>query len=173
MTPQRIVPLLQQGVGAVVLSALLVVFLVFLRVLSSERVPDQTIRLVETAPEIAAPPPPPPPVEEIREEPPPPPSAPLPQLEVELDSSAPALKATFDPRLDLTMQMASFDLEVDPPKQIAPAPSPRPQPSTPTKPRMTPPAPQPVKSVYASGELDAVPRLRNHPSVSYPRELQR
>ena len=80
-------------VGGVFLVILLLSFLIMMRLLDAERIPDRTIRTMETVPEMAPPPPPP---LEIQEETPPPPPLPLPKLEVQIESVAPPLVATLD-----------------------------------------------------------------------------
>ena len=141
-----------------------------MRLLDAGRVPDRTLRTMETVEELA-PPPPPPPVT-LEEPPPPPPPVSLPSLEIQIEQVAPALSATLDPRVDLTMRHSDFELEVDPaPAEIRP-PAPRPQ-----TPSSTPPAPAPrpapVRSTYEAGELDGKPRLINKPAASYPKDLLR
>jgi len=159
-----------QGAAALGLTVLLVAFLVALRILSASRIPEETIRLVEVAPEMALPAPPPPPPPDTPDEPPPPQRVELPRLEPRLDPSAPPLKAQLDPNLDLTMKTAMFELEVDPP----PTPSPRSQPRSTSRPRTSRPSPQPVmRTTYSAGELDSRPRLRYAPSITYPTELLR
>ena len=79
--------------GGVFLVILLLSFLIMMRLLDAERIPDRTIRTMETVPEMAPPPPPP---LEIQEETPPPPPLPLPKLEVQIESVAPPLVATLD-----------------------------------------------------------------------------
>ncbi len=153
-------------VGALAFTALLVVFLVGTRLLMGDP-PMATIRTMETL-EIAAPAPPPPPPDPLDEPPPPPPKV-LPKLDLQLDRIAPPLKATLDRNVDLTMQTAMFELEVDPPPAPTPAPPKRPV----TKPSPSP-KPQPVmKSTYSAGELDSMPRLLNRPSASYPSDMLR
>ncbi len=157
--------------GAVGFAVLLVVFLAGLRLLDAGRVPGATVRAVETVEEVAAVPPPPPP-QTVVEPPPPPPPAALPRLDVQIEKVAPALRATLDPRVDLTMRTSDFELEAEP----APSPQLRPPqargasggpPAAPRRPS------QQVKSTYEAGELDAKPRLLNRPSVSYPSTLRR
>lgn len=162
------------------LTVLLVVFLVFARWLDARQVPDRVVRLIEVMPEVvlAAPPPPPASSEEAPDDlpPPPPVEIDLPQLELQIEAVAPALVARLDPNMDLSMQTAEFDLEVDPlpaPRESAPPvtmarTSPAPSRKTPT------PAPAPVvRSSYDAGELDATPRLVNRPSASFPRSQSR
>jgi len=151
--------------GALLLTALLLVFLVATRLLMGDH-PVMEIRSMEVL-EIAAPTPPPPPPDPLEEPPPPPPNH-LPKLELQLDRIAPPLKATLDRAPDLTMQTAMFELEVDPPK-APPKPTPKPV----SKPRPPAPKPQPVRSTYSAGELDSMPRLLNSPSASYPSSLSR
>jgi protein TonB len=154
--------------GAAGFTVLLFVFLATMRLLDAGRVPDQTLRPMETIKEVAAVPPPPPP-ENLEEPPPPPPPAMLPSLELQIESTAPALAASLDPRVDLTMRPSDFELEVDPTPQVRP---PRPPVSTSAPPVVTSRPPQ-VKSTYDAGELDAKPRLVNRPSASYPTTMLR
>ena len=154
--------------GAAGFTVLLFVFLATMRLLDAGRVPDQMLRTMEIAKEVVAPPPPPPP-ESLEEPPPPPPPATLPSLEVEIESTAPALAASFDPRVDLTMRPSDFELEVDPAPQVRP---PRPPARVAGPPKVASRPPQ-VKSTYDAGELDAKPRLVNRPSASYPTTMLR
>ncbi|MEM7012673.1 MAG: TonB family protein [Verrucomicrobiota bacterium] len=161
-----------QIAGALLLTFGFLAFLVALRILDKERTPDQEIRVVEVLPEFSMPAPPPPP-EEIKlepNEPPPPQRVPLPQLEIEIESTAPPLRARIDPKLDLTMKLAMFELEVDPPKPTPSAPKATLRPvSHIQKPQ---PKPKPtVRTTFDAGELDSKPRLRSAPSMSFPREL--
>lgn len=177
-----------QSVAAFLLTLLLVAFLVLMRILDASRVPEETIRMVELTPELAMPaPPPPPPAAQTFAEPAPPPRVELPQLDIQMDQLAPALKARIDPRMDLTMETAMFELEVDPPSppKIQHQAAPRPRVSEPAPPRRQvnrpaprsrpgPPAPAPrpaPRTTYDAGELDGKPRLLRVPSSSFPGDL--
>ncbi|MEM1297162.1 MAG: energy transducer TonB [Verrucomicrobiota bacterium] len=155
-----------KGLAALLLTGMLVVFLVAIRQLGSARIPEETIRVVELAPEMALPAPPPPPPDLIDEPPPPPQRMQLPQLDLQMDMDAPALKATLDVP-DLTMETAMFELEVDPPPVAPPVPQ-----TQEARPAVGAPRPAPVaRTTFDVGELDSKPRLRNAPSTAYPREL--
>ena len=159
--------------GASLVTALLVVFLVALRIFDSSRTPEVKIRPVLTleAPNLPAPPPPP---DEIPDEPPPPPPPPkLPKLEIQLDQMAPAIKATVENQFDPEMIPASFEYETDPvvTKPSPPVRPPTPRPIKPTPPR--PPAPTPVRSVYSASEIDSKPRMLNRPTAPYPSNMLR
>ena len=167
---------------AIGLTLLLLVFLVFARWLDAQRSPDQVIRLVDVTPPVALPAPPPPPASDEEPQPdlppPPPMKVELPHLELQIEAVAPALAARLDPRIDLSMQTAIFDLEVDPPPAVKTAPVKSTVGRTTTPPARTiaksTPAPVPaVRSTYDAGELDAKPRLVNRPSASYPRDQLR
>lgn len=168
------------------LTVFLLVFLVFARWLDAQRQPDQVIRMVETAPPVALPAPPPPPSSDDQPPnelppPPPPPQVELPQLELQIEAVAPPLAARLDPQIDLTMQSAVFDLEVDPPpapRVAAARPTSRSSSTAVTRPSRPAPAPKPqpapaMRTTYSSGELDSTPRLINRPSASYPRDRLR
>lgn len=172
---------LLRGIAALLLTLLLLGFLVLLRVLNAPAAPDQELRRVEVAPERALPPPPPPPPAppDTPDAPPPPPApVPLPRLELRLDDSVPALKASVDPLQDVRLDVSMFDLEVRSAPSLA-----RPGPVAPrSSPKIASgPSPQvaalstapPMRSTYDAGELDGTPRLRNHPSASFPAELLR
>jgi protein TonB len=167
-------------IGAVALTALLVVFMVAARLFDSNSQPDREIRKLETIEEVAMPAPPPPPPIEPDQPPPPPPPPTLPRLEIQLENIAPPVTATLDRRVDLTMETVDFSLEIDPiaaPRLALqpvskPAP-PRPRTSTPEPPKPAP-SPKPVmKQSYSAGELDARPRLINRPAAAYPAALLR
>jgi len=167
-------PIALRLTGAAGLALLLVVFLATMRLLDAGRVPDRMLRTVETVDAVAAVPPPPPP--ETFEEPPPPPPVSLPHLEVQIENVAPPLVASLDPRIDLTMRAADFELETDPVRrpQVRPqARPPRPAAVATGSPRPARRAPPQVKSTYDAGELDAKPRLINRPSAGYPTTMLR
>lgn len=174
-----------RGLAALGLTALLLAFLVLLRVAHSPSQPDLELRLVEITPNRALPPPPPPPPpppDPPGTPPPPPAPVPLPKLDLRLDESVPALKASADPLRSVTLDLSMF--EVDPRSSLSLA---RPQAAVPrSAPRISsPPAPRtaslapapraepPQRSTYDASELDGTPRLRNHPSISFPPELLR
>jgi len=181
LTPKALWKRVGHGVMATGLTLFLLLFLVFARWLDAQRTPDQTIRMVELSPPVALPAPPPPLEQESEPQddaPPPPPQVELPHLELQIEAVAPALAARLDPQIDLSMQDAIFDVEVDP---VA-APAPARQVSRPSVSKSKPasPAPKPqakpapaMRSTYDAGELDARPHLVNRPSASYPRSQQR
>lgn len=185
LTPKTLWKRVGHGAMATGLTVFLLLFLVFARWLDAQRAPDQIIRMVELAPPVvlAAPPPPPQQESEAQDDaPPPPPQVDLPHLELQIEAIAPPLVARLDPQIDLSMQDAIFDVEIDP--VMAPAPKPTQQVSRPpvSKPEASSrtPAPKPqakpapaMRSTYDAGELDARPHLINRPSASYPRSQQR
>ncbi|MEM7011337.1 MAG: energy transducer TonB [Verrucomicrobiota bacterium] len=133
-------------IAAGILALMLIAFLVFTRWLESRRqMPDLTIRSLEgiSAVDMPAPPPPPPP-----EEPPPPPpeTPPLPQLEIMIDSPAPAIKATLEPDVKPKMMTTDFLPSRDQPRE-----------------RMS----------FYLRDLDSQPRLLNRPRVRYPSSLRK
>ena len=102
----RIIKMLLSLVGrfasAVFLVFLLLTFMILMRLLDAKRLPERTIRTMETVDELALPPPPP---LEIQSTPPPPPPPPsLPRLEIEIENISQPLVATLDPQIDLTMK---------------------------------------------------------------------
>ena len=106
--------------GAVFLVFLLLTFMILMRLLDAKRLPERTIRTMETVDELALPPPPP---LEIQSTPPPPPPPPsLPRLEIEIENISQPLVATLDPQIDLTMKNVEFELEsipIDQPDVLA------------------------------------------------------
>ena len=106
--------------GAVFLVFLLLTFMILMRLLDAKRLPERTIRTMETDDELALPPPPP---LEIQSTPPPPPPPPsLPRLEIEIENISQPLVATLDPQIDLTMKNVEFELEsipIDQPDVLA------------------------------------------------------
>ena len=147
---------------------LLISFLLMMRLLDAKRIPDRTIRTIETVSEMA--PPPPPPLEVQEETPPPPPPPPLPKLELQIESVAPPLVATLDSDIDLTMRTANFELESN--LKVIPSPlavkAPKPAKLSPapiTRPK--------VQGLVSVGDLDSRPRLLNRPSTRYPTALLR
>ncbi len=134
------------------------------------KIPDLTVREVETA--IFEPPPPPPPLEEIPDTAPPPPAL----MEV---ISLPDPTRIPIPRADVPMDITApvEDFFTD----LAPAP-------LPTSPKPPQPVRQgysqqffnkeknyqaPTKSQYNVGELDGTPRVLRHGSASFPSSLAR
>jgi len=156
--------------GAAGLAGMLLVFLTAMRWFDAGRTPNREIRQIETIEEVALPAPPLPPPADPVDPPPPPPPPKLPRLEVQLDSVAPPLKATIDRRVNLTMQTADFELEVDPPPTpVATPPKPALRPTPTSRPAPVKSAPrQPMRTTYSAGELDARPRLVNRPTATYP-----
>ena len=161
--------LLSRLLGAVFIVFLLLTFLILMRILDAKRIPEQTIRTVETLEEMAPPPPPPLEIQESTP-PPPPPPPPLPRLEMQIESIAPPIVATLDPRIDLTMKDAEFELEaISEPEAV---------PLAVTAPVAVKPAiktiPKPrVQGPVSIGDLDSRPRLLNRPSTRYPSALLR
>ncbi|MDE0569128.1 MAG: energy transducer TonB [Verrucomicrobiales bacterium] len=152
-------------VGGVFLVMLLLSFLIMMRLLDAKRIPDRTIRTMETVPEMAPPPPPP---LEIQEETPPPPPPPLPKLELQIESVAPPLVATLDSNIDFTMRIADFELESNPEATPSSLPIKTPKPAKPS------PISRPkVQGLVSVGDLDSRPRLMNRPSTRYPSALLR
>ena len=185
LTPRALWKRVGHGAVATGLTVFLLLFLVFARWLDAQRTPDQVIRMVELSPPVALPAPPPPPEQESEPQddaPPPPPQVELPHLELQIEATAPPLAARLDPQIDLSMQDAIFDVEIDP--VVAPAPRPTRQVSRPSvskqKTSSRTPSPKPqakpapvMRSTYDAGELDARPHLVNRPSASYPRSQLR
>jgi protein TonB len=154
--------------GGVFLVLLLLLFLIMMRLLDAKRIPERTIRTMETAPEMASPPPPP---LEIQEETlPPPPPPPLPKLDLQIENVAPPLVATLDSNIDLTMRTADFELESNP--EITPSPLPI-KALKPAKPSPAPISRPKVQGLVSVGDLDSRPRLMNRPSTRYPSALLR
>lgn len=164
-----IASLLGRLVGAAFLVFLLLTFLILMRLLDAKRLPERTIRMVETLEEMA--PPPPPPIEIQKSTPPPPPPPPsLPRLEMQIESIAPPIVATLDPRIDLTMRNTEFELDFIPDAELAPLAVTAP---VAVKPSLkTVPKPQ-VQGPVSIGDLDSRPRLLNRPSTRYPSALLR
>jgi len=150
-------------VGGVFLVILLISFLIMMRLLDAKRIPDRTIRTMETVPEMA--PPPPPPLEIQEETPPPPPPPPLPKLELQIENVAPPLVATLDSKIDFTMRTTNFELESNPEVIPSPLPIKAPQPAPISRPK--------VQGLVSVGDLDSRPRLMNRPSTRYPSALLR
>ena len=151
--------------GAVFLVILLISFLLMMRLLDAKRIPERTIRTMETVSEMAPPPPPP---LEVQEETPPPP--PLPKLELQIASVAPPVVATLDSNIDLTMRTADFELESNPKIIPSPLAVKAPKPSKPLPAPITRPK---VQGLVSVGDLDSRPRLLNRPSTRYPTALLR
>ena len=164
-----LVSLLGRLVGAAFLVCLLLTSLILMRLLDAKRLPEQTIRMVETLEEMAPPPPPPIEIQESTPPPPPPPPS-LPRLEMQIESIAPPVVATLDPRIDLTMRNTEFELDFIPNAEPAPIPVTAPVAAKPSL--NTVPKPQ-VQGPVSVGDLDSRPRLLNRPSTRYPSALLR
>lgn len=134
--------------GALAMAFILLLFLSWMRSRESLRIPENTIRTVETCSPVHMPPPPPP-------EPRPPQQKvqlpELPLLEIQPNSIAPPLKALTQPEIDPKLLAVDFQ-------------------------RLSPPVQLPANLgpiTYGIDDLDARPVLINHPSVSYPAALAR
>lgn len=117
----------------------LLLFLVVMRIAREDQAPPLTLRSLETIQPVSLPAPPPPPPETTPPPPPPPPD--LPRLQVELDSVAPAVKASLERDLDLRLDRTEFA-----PEQEAPL----------------------AQMTFASADLDTQPKLVNKPTVTFP-----
>ena len=153
--------------GAVFLVSLLLIFMILMRLLDAKRLPERTIRTMETVDELALPPPPP---LEIQSTPPPPPPPSLPRLELEIENISQPLVATLDPQIDLNMKNVEFELEsipIDQPDVLSV--------KTPINTIPSPKIlPKPViRGPLSIGDLDSKPRLLNRPSTRYPSALLR
>lgn len=118
----------------------LVCFLVGMRMVRNNDEPAVTLRTLSTALPVSLPTPPPPPPDSE----PPPPSPPppdLPHLKIELDSVAPAVKASLESRPELRLNRSEFAAEHDAPL---------------------------AQMTFASADLDSQPRLVNKPTVTFP-----
>jgi len=122
----------------------LLLFLVAMRLARLDTSPTLTLRNLESVRPVSLPAPPPPPPETTPPPPPPPPD--LPRLQIELDSIAPAVKASLERDLDLRLDRTQFA-----PEQDAPL----------------------AQMTFASTDLDAQPRLVNKPSVTFPAAQKR
>lgn len=133
--------------GKLVLAAALTVglvgFLVTLRLIRDDEMPSLTLRTLSIAPPASLPTPPPPPQEST---PPPPPAPDLPQLKIELDSSAPALKAALEIKPELRLKRTEFA-----PNREAPL----------------------AQMTFSALDLDSQPRLVNRPAVTFPASQRR
>ena len=155
--------------GAVFLVSLLLIFMILMRLLDAKRLPERTIRTMETVDELALPPPPPLEIQSTPP-PPPPPSPSLPRLELEIENISQPLVATLDPQIDLTMKNVEFELEsipIDQPDVLSV--------KTPINTIPSPKIlPKPViRGPLSIGDLDSKPRLLNRPSTRYPSALLR
>lgn len=121
----------------------LVCFLVGMRMVRKDDAPVLTLRTLSTAPPVSLPTPPPPPQES---EPPPPPPPDLPRLKIELDSTAPAVKASIVEMPELRLNRSDFAPQTDAPL---------------------------AQMVFASADLDSQPKLVNKPSVTFPASQKR
>jgi hypothetical protein len=117
----------------------LLLFLVAMRIAREDNAPLLTLRSLESVQPVSLPAPPPPPPETTPPPPPPPPD--LPRLQIELDSVAPAVKASLERDLDLRLNRTEFAAEQEAPLS-----------------QMT----------FASSDLDSQPKLVNKPSVTFP-----
>lgn len=126
------------------LTAALLLFLVGMRLARHREAPLLTLRTMESIQPASLPAPPPPPPETTPPPPPPPPD--LPRLDIELDSLAPAVKATLERKPDLRLQLADFA-----PAQEAPL----------------------AAMTFTSADLDSQPRLVNRPTVTFPESQKR
>lgn len=117
----------------------LLLFLVAMRIVREDNAPLLTLRGLESIQPVSLPAPPPPPPETTPPPPPPPPD--LPRLQIELDSVAPAVKASLDRDLDLRLNRTEFA-----PQQEAPL----------------------AQMLFASADLDSQPKLVNKPAVTFP-----
>lgn len=122
----------------------LLLFLVVMRLARLDNTPTLTLRSLESVQPVSLPAPPPPPPETTPPPPPPPPD--LPRLQVELDSVAPAVKASLERDLDLRLDRTEFA-----PEQDAPL----------------------AQMTFASADLDSQPRLVNKPNVTFPASQRR
>ena len=116
----------------------LLLFLVGTRLLRENNAPLLSLSNLQSIAPVSLPAPPPPPAEST---PPPPPPPDLPRLQIELDSVAPAVKASLSRTPDLRLQRTDFA-----PAQEVPL----------------------SQMTFASADLDSQPRLVNNPSVTYP-----
>ncbi|NLT69546.1 MAG: hypothetical protein GXX91_02480 [Verrucomicrobiaceae bacterium] len=126
-------------VAAVGLTAGLLCFLVGMRLTRTTPSPELSFRTLNTTGPVSLPTPPPPPSTETTPPPPPPPD--LPQLEIELDSVAPAIKATLVRKPELKLAPSDFA-----PVQQAPL----------------------AKMLFSSTDLDSQPRMVNRPTFRFP-----
>ena len=154
--------------GAIFVVLVLLTFMILMRLLDAKRLPEKTIRTMETIDELALPPPPPIEIQSTASPPLPPPS--LPRLEIEVENISQPIVATLEPQIDLTMKNIEFELDsvaINQPDLLAvktPADS---QISLKNIPRPT------VSGIVSIGDLDSRPRLLNRPSTRYPSALLR
>jgi TonB family protein len=125
------------------LAAGLVCFLVGMRLVRNQEEPLVTLHTLSTAPPVSLPAPPPPPQES---EPPPPPPPDLPHLKIELDPTAPAVKASLEAKPELRLNRSEFAPETDAPL---------------------------AQMTFSSVDLDSQPRLVNKPTVNFPASQRR
>jgi TonB family protein len=121
----------------------LLLFLVAMRIVREDNAPLLTLSNLETIEPVSLPAPPPPPPSTP---PPPPPPPDLPRLQIELDSVAPAVKASLDRDLDLRLNRTEFAPQTDAPL---------------------------AQMIFASADLDSQPKLVNKPSVTFPASQKR
>lgn len=127
----------------IVLTLGLITFLVGLGLLRSDATPMATLHTLTSAPAISLPAPPPPPQDTT---PPPPQTPDLPHLKIELDSSAPALKASLEQKPELRLAKADFA-----PDRNVPL----------------------AQLTFTTRDLDSQPHLINRPTVTFPAAQRR
>jgi periplasmic protein TonB len=120
------------------LTAGLLLFLVGMRLTRTSQSPVLSLRTLSTISPVSLPAPPPPPAAET---PPPPPPPDLPRLDIQLDSVAPAIKASQVTDIELRLNPADFA-----PAQDAPL----------------------AQMTFSAADLDSQPRLVNRPAVTFP-----
>ncbi|MDF7799549.1 TonB family protein [Pontiellaceae bacterium B1224] len=149
--PGRLTAFGFQVVGALLLTALLLLFLGWLRWKENHRVPANTIRTVESIapvqPPVRSAPPPSTPPEPVQ----------LPELSLDTPRIAPPIKARIQPPLKPDFQTLEPDFSLPVATDFS-------------APEFSAP---PVKTSYDVNELDAMPVLLNRPAVSYPAALAR
>lgn len=129
--------------ASVGLTAGLLFFLVGMRMLRNDDESVRALHTLSTAPPASLPAPPPPPQES---EPPPPPPPDLPHLKIELDPTAPAVKASLEAKPELRLHRADFAPATDAPL---------------------------AQMTFSSVDLDSQPRLVNKPAVTFPASQRR
>ena len=153
--------------GAIFVVLVLLTFMILMRLLDAKRLPEKTIRTMETIDELALPPPP---IEIQSTAPPPPPPPSLPRLEIEVENISQPIVATLEPQIDLTMKNIEFELDsvaINQPDLLAVKTSENSQLPIKNIPRPT------VSGIVSIGDLDSRPRLLNRPSTRYPSALLR
>ena len=142
------------GLTAFGLTAVMLMFLSWMRWKENRRIPPQMIRSVETLAPVSPPPPAPPP---STHSPPEPKLPDLPKLEIRTASVAPPLKARIKPILNPSLLKTDFELKTQPQAIVATM-----EPST-----------IEVRTTFNADELDTAPMLIVKPTVSYPASLAR